>query len=474
MVPEYKFFINGEWRTSPRKIQITNPFNNQTVGEVYLASPDDLEDAVISAQSAFEKTRVLPSYKRSEILEFISNEISKRREEFAEMITKEMGKPILFSRAEVDRAIFTFKIASEEAKRINGEIIPLDLASHSEKRLGFVKRFPIGVILAITPFNFPLNLVAHKVAPAIASGNSIILKPSSQAPIVSVMLAEIIEKSGYPVGGFNLVPCKSDEIELLVRDERIKMVTFTGSADVGWKLKNIAGKKRVTLELGGNAAVVVEPDANLDFAIKRIALGSFGQAGQSCIAVQRIYVHKDIYTEFEKKFVEETKSLKVGNPFEPDTIVGPLVDESAAIKTEAWVNEAVQNGAKILTGGKRNGTFYEPTILIDVKPDMKVSCQEVFAPVVTLEKYNTFEEAIEKVNNSRYGLQAGVFTNDIKKIFYAYEKIEVGGVIINDYPTYRIDHMPYGGVKDSGFGREGLRYAIEEMTELKLMVLNFV
>ncbi|CUT04289.1 aldehyde dehydrogenase family protein [Candidatus Kryptobacter tengchongensis] len=472
MVTEYKFFINGEWRTSPRKIQIKSPFNGEIAGEVYLASPDDLEDAVISAQNAFEKTKEIPSHKRAEILEFISNEIAKRREDFAQMITREMGKPITFSRAEVDRAIFTFKIASEEAKRINGEIIPLDLASHSEKRLGLVKRFPIGIILAITPFNFPLNLVAHKVAPAIASGNAIILKPSSQAPIVSIMLAEIIEKSGYPAGGFNLVPCKSDEIELLVRDERIKMVTFTGSSEVGWRLKNIAGKKKVTLELGGNAAVVVEPDANLDFAVKRIALGSFGQAGQSCIAVQRIYVHKDIYPEFEKRFVEETKKLKVGNPFEPDTIVGPLVDENAAIKTENWVNEAVKNGAKILTGGKRNYTFYEPTILIDVKPDMKVSCQEVFAPVVTLEKYDSFEEAIQMVNNSRYGLQAGIFTNNIKKIFYAFDKIDVGGVIINDYPTYRIDHMPYGGVKDSGFGREGLKYAIEEMTELKLMVLN--
>lgn len=474
MVKEYKFFINGEWRTSPRKVQIKNPFNGEIVGEVFFATPDDLEDAVISAQNAFEETKKLPSYKRAEILEFISNEISKRREEFAEMITKEMGKPISFSRTEVDRAVFTFKIASEEAKRINGEIIPLDLASHSERRYGLVKRFPIGVILAITPFNFPLNLVAHKVAPAIAAGNSIILKPSSQTPIVSIMLAEIIEKSGYPTGGFNLVPCKADEIELLVRDDRIKMVTFTGSSEVGWKLKNIAGKKRVTLELGGNAAVVVEPDANLDYAVKRIALGSFAQAGQSCIAVQRIYVHKDIYSEFEKRFVEETKKLKVGNPFEPDTIIGPLVDENAAIKTENWVNEAVQNGAKILIGGKRNGTFYEPTILVDVKPEMKVSCQEVFAPVVTLEKYDSFEEAIDKVNNSRYGLQAGVFTNDVRKIFYAFEKIDVGGVIINDYPTYRIDHMPYGGVKDSGFGREGLRYAIEEMTELKLMVLNFI
>lgn len=474
MTCEYKFFVNGEWRTSTRKIKVTNPFNDEVVGEVYLASPQDLEDAVISAQNAFEKTRELPSYKRAEILEFISNEIARRRDEFALMITKEMGKPILFSRAEVDRAIFTFKIASEEAKRINGEIIPLDLASHSEKRIGLIKRFPIGVILAITPFNFPLNLVAHKVAPAIASGNAIILKPSSQAPIVSVMLTEIIEKSGYPSGAFNLVPCKSDEIEFLVRDERIKMVTFTGSSDIGWKLKNIAGKKRITLELGGNAAAVVEPDANLNFAAKRIALGSFGQAGQSCIAVQRIYAHKDIYSEFEKRLIEETKNLKVGNPFEPDTIVGPLVDEDAAIKTESWVNEAVQNGAKILIGGKRNRTFYDPTILIDVKPDMKVSCQEIFAPVVTLEKYNSFEEAIEMVNNSRYGLQAGIFTNNLKKIFYAFEKVEVGGVVINDYPTYRIDHMPYGGVKDSGFGREGLRYAIEEMTELKLMVLNFV
>jgi glyceraldehyde-3-phosphate dehydrogenase (NADP+) len=474
MASEYKFFVDGKWVESSRKIQVRSPFNDELVGEVYLADFDDLENAVTSAWNGFKETRELPAHKRAEILEFISDEIASRKEEFAQMITREMGKPILFSRAEVERAIFTFKIAGEESKRMVGELIPLDLAGHSEKRFGIVRRFPIGIILGITPFNFPLNLVAHKVAPAIASGNSIILKPSSQAPIVSIMLAEIIERSGYPRGGFNLVPCRSGEIEFLVRDKRISMVTFTGSSEVGWRLKDLAGKKRVTLELGGNAAVIVEPDANLDFAVKRIALGSYGQAGQSCIAVQRVYVHKDIYDEFEERFVDETRRVKVGDPFEPDTIVGPMIDENAAIRTEIWVNEAVRAGAKLLTGGKRDGTFFEPTILTDVRPDLNVICEEVFAPVVVLDKYEFFEEAIDKVNSSRYGLQAGVFTNDYRKMFTAFEKIHVGGLIINDFPTYRIDHMPYGGVKDSGFGREGLKYAIEEMTEMKLMVLNFI
>jgi acyl-CoA reductase-like NAD-dependent aldehyde dehydrogenase len=341
-------------------------------------------------------------------------------------------------------------------------------------RLGLTRRFPIGPIGAITPFNFPLNLVAHKVAPAIASGNTIVLKPSSNAPLTALQLAAIIHKSGYPAGGFNIVPCNSNEGEQLYLDQRIKLVSFTGSPAVGWNIKNRAGKKRVVLELGGNAGVIVDKGANLEYAVPRIALGSYGNAGQSCIAVQRIYAQRDLFDEFERRFLEATRSMVVGDPMADNTTVGPMIEEAAARKVEDWIQEAVSGGAKILCGGRRQGAVLEPTILMGVKPEMKVSCQEVFAPVVTLDSFIDFRDAVLAVNNSAFGLQAGVFTNNVNDIFYAYEELEVGGVIVNDYPTYRIDHMPYGGVKDSGFGREGIAYAIEEMTEMKLLALNLV
>jgi len=474
MTKEYKFLINGEWRRSSIKEAIKNPYNNETVVEVYFAEEADLEDAVKSSQRAFEITRKLPAYKRADILKNIVRGLEQRKEELAKTITLEAGKPITDSRGEVSRAINTFQIASEEAKRIEGEVIPLDLMQGSEGRLGIVRRFPIGPILGITPFNFPLNLVAHKVAPAIASGNTIILKPAPKTPITAILLGEIATEAGLPAGALNVIPCSNLLAEKLVTDDRIKKLSFTGSAAVGFKLKAKAGMKKITLELGGNAGVIIHSDADIDFAAKRCTIGGFSYAGQICISVQRIYVQKNIYGEFLDKFLANIKKLRMGDPMDESTNIGPMIEQGASQRTEEWLNEAIKDGAKILTGGKRNGNFFEPTVLTNTKPSMKVCGEEVFAPLVTVEQYDKFEESVVMVNNSLYGLQAGLFTRDIKNIFYAYNEIEVGGVIVNDIPTYRIDHMPYGGVKMSGFGREGIRYAINEMTELKLLAMNLL
>jgi glyceraldehyde-3-phosphate dehydrogenase (NADP+) len=373
---------------------------------------------------------------------------------------------------EASRAVSTFQIAAEEAKRLGGEILPLDLSPETQKRWGIVRRFPIGPIAGITPFNFPLNLVAHKVAPALATGNPVILRPASQVSLTSLHLANIIDQTGCVPGEFNAVPSDYEAAEVLLDDERVKKVTFTGSPAIGWELKKRAYKKRVTLELGGNAAVVIEPDANLDFALPRTILGAFAYSGQICISIQRIYLHKKIYDRFMADFIKETKKLEIGDPLLEKTDIGPMINLDAAIQTEEWINEALENGARILCGGKRNATMVEPTVLENVNPNLRISCQEAFAPIAVVFPYEDFGEAIEEVNNSIYGLQAGIFTNNLKKAFHAYEMLDVGGVIVNDIPTFRIDHMPYGGVKESGFGREGIKYAIEEMTELKLMAIN--
>ncbi|MCK4430462.1 MAG: aldehyde dehydrogenase family protein [Candidatus Aminicenantes bacterium] len=414
----------------------------------------------------------MSSHERSKALEKISDEIERRKDELAKSITLTAGKAIKSSRVEVARAVNTFQIAAEEAKRINGEIIPLDLSPETKERWGLVRRFPIGVITGITPFNFPLNLVAHKVAPALASGNTVVLRPASQVSITSLLLGEIIIDTDYPPGGMNVVPSGYDAAEVLLEDERVKMVTFTGSPSIGWSLKKKAYKKRVTLELGGNAAVVIEPDANLDFALPRTILGAFAYSGQVCISIQRIFLHEKIYDRFMADFLEATEKLKMGDPMDEKTDIGPMINLDAAKQTEEWVNEAVENRARIVCGGKREGAMYTPTILENVKPELRISWLEAFAPVVVVYPYKDFDEAIKGVNFSIYGLQAGIFTNDLRKAFRAYELLDVGGVIVNDIPTFRIDHMPYGGVKESGFGREGIKYAIEEMTEIKLMAIN--
>ncbi|MGD8540527.1 MAG: aldehyde dehydrogenase family protein [Candidatus Aminicenantes bacterium] len=469
---EYKLMIGGNWKDGEDVREIKSPYDASGVAKVHFAGKAQVEEAVGAAHEAFEVTKKMPSHARADALEFISREIENRGEELAVSIAKSAGKAIKSARVEAARAVNTFKIAAEEAKRIDGEIIPLDLSPQTVKRWGLIRRFPIGVIAGITPFNFPLNLVAHKVAPAMATGNTIVLRPASQVSVTSMILADIIKDSGYPAGGFNAVPCGYKAADVLVEDDRVKKITFTGSPEIGWELKRRANKKRVTLELGGNAAVVIEPDANLEFALPRVLLGAYAYSGQVCISIQRIFLHAKIYDKFMADFVEATKKLKMGDPLDEKTDVGPMINMGAAEQIEEWMNEAVANGARIVCGGGRDGAMVEPTILEKVRPELRISWLEAFAPIVVVYPYEDFEEALQGVNNSIYGLQAGVFTSDINKAFQAYEALDVGGVIVNDIPTFRIDHMPYGGIKESGFGREGLKYAIEEMTEMKLMALN--
>jgi len=453
---------------------VRNPYDGRIAGEVCQAGAPDVEDAIAAATRVFAEMKRLPSFQRAEILSGISQRLTGRREDFARMITGETGKPISLSRSEVDRSIFTFSIAAEEARRLEGTVLPLDLNAQSVGRFGLLRRFPLGPVGAITPFNFPLNLVSHKVAPAIAVGNPLVLKPSSSAPITALLLAEIVDETSLPRGAFNVICCAGSEAVQLITDERIKLITFTGSPAIGWPIKSQAGKKRVLLELGGNAGVIVEPDADMDLAMKKILSGGFANAGQSCISVQRVYVHASIWESFVPKLVNGAREVPVGDPWEEATVVGPMITGEAAEQVEAWIADAVAGGARILCGGKRKGAMFEPTILADVRPDLNVNCREVFAPVVIVEMYETFAAALDRVNDSDFGLQAGVFTRDLRNAFKAYEDLEVGGVVINDVPTYRIDHMPYGGIKDSGFGREGIRYAMEEMTELKLLAVNSI
>lgn len=472
MAKEHPYLIDGEWRSSSERIEVVNPYNGEVVGTTFGADDGAVEDAVSASVRAFEETRALPAYRRADILEGVVRGIGERAEEIARTITAESGKPINSARGEVTRALSTFQLALEEAKRLGGEVVPLDSAVGSEKRTGIVRRFPIGPIFAITPFNFPLNLVAHKVAPAMASGNAILLKPSPSTPITALILGEIISKAGWPSGGINIFLCSINQTEGIVRDERVAMVTFTGSASVGWRMKGMAGRKKVALELGGNAGVIVHSDSDMDYAVKRCVTGAFAFSGQVCISVQRIYVQREVYATFVERFLEAVGALEMGDPMDEDTEMGPLIVEAAAVRTEEWVKEAVEGGAKLLTGGNRRGSFFEPTVLTGIQPGMRLSCEEAFAPIVVVEPYDAFEDAVDSINDSPYGLQAGLFTSDMKRIFYAFDKLNVGGVVANDVPTYRVDNMPYGGIKMSGFGREGVRYAMEEMTEPKLLVLN--
>ncbi len=467
------FFVGGKWVTSSKTAEVIDPYQRKPIASIFLASADQVALAIDETVSSFQKTKTLDSFNRSEILRQIAAGISDRKEEFSQTLSREAGKPITDARVEVVRAVFTFQTASEEAKRIGGEVIPLDLLKGFEKRFGMTRRFPLGPILAITPFNFPLNLVAHKVAPAIAAGNSILLKPALTTPLSSLLLAEVISKTALPPGAFNVVPCEVGAIQQAVLDDRIKMLTFTGSGKVGWILKEKARKKKVVLELGGNAGVLVHHDADLDYAAGRCVAGGFAYAGQSCISVQRIYVHEKVYDLFLGKLVEKVKALCVGDPSLETTQVGPLIDPTALERTERWVREAVKEGAECLTGGKADGPVFLPTVLTRTKPEMKVNCNEVFAPLVTVTPYSEFDQAIRQINHSDFGLQAGLFTKNIDHIFKAFQELEVGGLLVNDVPTFRIDHMPYGGVKDSGLGREGVKYTIEEMTELKLLSFNF-
>ncbi|MGQ0696404.1 MAG: aldehyde dehydrogenase family protein [Nitrospiraceae bacterium] len=466
------FLVHGQWKKGDTTARVVNPFNGQTIADVVQATESDAEEAVVSTCGAAATMGELPGHARYNILQQIAALIYRRRDEFASTITAEAGKPIADAKREVSRAVQTFTVAAEEARRIPGEVVPLDWTPGSDSHLGILRRFPIGPVLGITPFNFPLNLVAHKVAPALAAGNPILIKPAPQTPLTALLLGEVALEAGLPPGGLNVVPCANALAEQLVMDPRFKLLSFTGSAPVGWMLKAKCGKKKVTLELGGNAGVVIEPDADLDLAAQRCAAGGFGYAGQSCISVQRVFVHQAIADLFTTKLLMHVARLKAGDPTDEATIIGPLIDQAAAQRVESWIGEAVAEGARVLLGGKRLGSVVEATVLSNVKPEMKVSCSEVFGPVVTVTPYRQLNEAIASLNQSDYGLQAGVFTQDINKIFHAFRHLEVGAVLANEIPTFRAEHMPYGGVKDSGLGREGIRAAIEDMTESRLLVLN--
>src|SRR4030088_3387468 len=471
-VATHGFFLDGKWLEEGDIVDVRAPYDGALIAHVYQGRREHADAAIAAAVKAFGTTRRLPAFERQRVLRQIATGIHDRKEEFSRTIALEAGKPIKSARTEVDRAVFIFNIAAEETVRGYGEYLPLDWQQSTAGRWGIVKRFPLGPVAGITPFNFPLNLVAHKVAPAIAAGCSMVLKPAPQTPLCSLMLAECVQQAGWPDGGLNVLPLSNEDAGLLVTDDRIKLISFTGSVPVGWDIKRRAGKKKVVLELGGNAAVIVHSDADLEYAADRCVAGGFGYAGQTCISVQRILVEHSVYGKFTDLLVAGVKKLKAGDPLEESTDVGPLIRESDAIRTIQWIEEAGRGGARLLGGGGRGGLVVEPTVLTGTKPDMKVNCQEVFGPVVTVEPYRDFDEALRRVNHSSFGLQAGLFTRDAKLFFQAYEELEVGGLIAGDVPSFRVDHMPYGGVKDSGLGREGLRYAIEEMTEPKLLVMN--
>jgi acyl-CoA reductase-like NAD-dependent aldehyde dehydrogenase len=464
--------IGGRWKTAGPSISVRSPFDDAVIAKVRFGTASEIEEAISVAVQSFEATRHLPSWRRAEILERVSSMIREDREDFARTIALEAGKPIRSARIEVDRAIFTFKIAAEEAKRIYGEIVPLDWLPGAEACVAHIRRVPRGPVVGISPFNFPLNLVAHKVAPALAAGNPIILRPASQTPVSALKLGKIIVAAGWPPAAISVIPSAVKDASQLVEDERIKFLTFTGSAEVGWSLKKRAGSKPVTLELGGNAATIVHRDAAVSHAAARVAWGSFTFSGQTCISVQRVYVHADIYSEFKKHLLPEVQKLKVGNPLDEETDIGPVIDPAAAERIETWLREATDEGAKIATGGTHRGNLWEPTIVESVSESMKVSCKEVFGPVVCLSQYTDVREALDRANHSDFGLQAGLFTESLELVERAFDQLDVGGLVVNDVSTFRMDHMPYGGVKQSGLGREGLRYAIQEMTEAKLLAVN--
>lgn len=467
-----KCFVAGKWVSSTESYELRSPHTQQVIAEVPLASSEQVEQAIAAAQQAERIMREMPAYQRAEILENLVALFKQRAEEAAELVALEAGKPLTAARAEVARTIQTYQFAAEEAKRISGETIPIDAVPSGAGKFGFTLREPIGVIGAITPFNFPLNLVAHKVGPALAAGNPVVLKPAPQTPLSAFLLAELLQAAGLPAGVLSVVTGNAEVGEQIVTDDRVKMISFTGSAGVGQAIKQKAGLKRVVLELGSNAAVIVDRDTNLDAIIPRCVTGAFSYQGQVCISLQRIYVHEQQYEKFVDKFVAKTKHLTIGDPLDPTTDIAAMINPQATERALSWIREAQAQGAKVSYGGNVIDHSIQPTVMVDVPADAKIACEEVFAPIVMIQKISSLDEAISLVNDSRYGLQAGIFTDNIFTAIQAAKQLHVGSVLINEIPTFRVDHMPYGGVKESGVGREGIKYAIEEMTELKLIILN--
>jgi acyl-CoA reductase-like NAD-dependent aldehyde dehydrogenase len=471
-IQNYRLYINGQWVETEETIPVTHKYTGEVIATVAKAQRQHVEAAVTHALEVFRNSKLTP-YQRYEILLRAAEIAERRREELEVSLVREVGKTVKDAKGEMDRVINTLRLSAEEAKRISGEMVPLHATPGAENRLGFAIRVPKGVIGAITPFNYPLLLSTHKVAPAIAAGNTVVLKPATATPIASFLLVEMLEEAGLPKGHINIVTGSGSQVgDWMLDDPRIAMYTFTGSAEVGTYIKQRSGLRPVALELGNNSPNIVHADADLELAAQIISQRSFHNAGQACIAVQRILVAESVVDEFTEKYLAYVRQLKTGNPEEPDTDVGPMISEAEAVRAERWVQEAVAQGAELLCGGKREGALFHPTVLTRTTPDMKVNCQEVFAPVVTIIPYRTIDEAFAVANDSAYGLQAGIFTNDLNIAMRAARELEYGGVIINDVSTYRNDVMPYGGIKNSGLGKEGPRYAIEEMTELRMVVMN--
>ena len=464
--------LAGALRSPSRTAEIRSPWDDTLVGRAPLATRAEVVEAIGAAADAAPAAAALPSHARAAALQSLRNGLATRRTRLAELLAREAGKPIALAALEFDRALFVLEVAAEEAKRMNGEVLPLDLLPAGEGRWALSRRFPLAPISAITPFNFPLLLSVHKLAPAMACGATIVLKPPPQDPLTVMALGELLLECGYPKGAVNIVPCAVEDAAPLVDDPRVRMLTFTGSAAVGWELRRRAGNRKVTLELGGNAAVIVEPDADLAYAVQRCVAGGFGYAGQSCISVQRILVHEDVADEFTRELVAAVEALRHGDALDPATEVGPMIDERSAERVVGWIEDAVVAGAQLATGGTRDRNWLAPSVLIDAPREAKVNVEEVFAPLVTVQRYRDFAEAVQEVNASRYGLQAGVFTRDIQRALGAWSSLEVGAVVVGDIPGFRMDHMPYGGVKDSGLGREGVRAAMEEMTEERLLIVR--
>jgi len=467
----YLIYCGGDFIATPKMLPVVNPFTKKEFATTYQASEKELDHAIKKAQEVSMLLKKTPSHKKQEILHFIACEIKKDRIHLAEILAMESGKPMKYALGEIDRAAQTFFIAAEECKRLPKEYISLDWTPAGEKKEGLVKYFPIGLVAGIAPFNFPLNLAVHKIAPAIAAGCPIILKPASSTPLSTLELAKIIDKTELPKGSVSILPMDRKSGNAIVTDERFNLLSFTGSPLVGWEMKKQAGKKKVVLELGGNAGVIVASLDHIDTVIEKCVTGGFSYSGQICIHAQRFFVQQDIFDCFIQKFTERTKKLKYGDPLDATTDVSVMIDEDNAIRIETWINEAAAEGAKIILGGKRAGSYVEPTILTNTTTKMKINAEEAFGPIVCIEKYNTIEEAVYMINDTRFGLQCGVFTNSVCEIDYCFDNIQTGGVILNDVPTFRVDNMPYGGIKDSGLGREGVKYAMLDMLEPKLLVM---
>lgn len=472
MSKTYPYYLAGEAVYANTDLKVTDKYSGEVAYEVPLATPDVLDEAIAAAEGAAEAMRKMTVYERQAVLEHCVKRFTERADELAEALCIEAGKPINDAKGEVGRLIDTFKIAAEETPRMLGETLPLDISPRAKGYRGMTQRVPIGPCAFISPFNFPLNLAAHKVAPAIAAGCPFVLKPASMTPIGALVIGEILAETDLPKGAFSILPCRRDSADMLTEDDRLKLLSFTGSPEVGWALKARAGKKPVVLELGGNAACVVDNDWDLDDAVARVIIGAFYQSGQSCIGVQRLYVHSDVYDTFKEKLLTKTKALKSGDPKDPETFIGPMISEGEAERLHGWIKDALDRGATLLCGGERDGNMLQASLLENVPADCEVSAEEAFGPVAILEPFDDYDAVLKKVNDSRYGLQAGIFTRDLYKAQKAWDELEVGGVVIGDVPSWRVDHMPYGGVKDSGIGREGIRYALEDMTELRLMVVR--